>query len=86
MKSTMGDMLDYTRKSELLLIDGSLVTSGDVIGIDGERRRRFLFLEFVVNNENGAQWVNTIELMKGNDGPFRSFRPERVRMIGRRRK
>lgn len=82
----MVDMLDYTRKNELLLTDGNVIQSGDIIRIDGERKRRFLFLEYVVNNENGAQWVNTIELMKGNDGPFRSFRPERVRIIGRRRR
>ena len=86
MRSTMVDMLDYTRKNELLLTDGNVIQSGDIIRIDGERKRRFLFLEYVVNNENGAQWVNTIELMKGNDGPFRSFRPERVRIIGRRRR
>lgn len=71
-------MQKLTKKYELLVED-TVVNHGDIIHIDGERRRKFMFMYRVINEDSGVEWIDCIELMKGNDGPFRSFRPDKVR-------
>lgn len=62
-------------------IDGKIVNADDIIRIDGEQGLRFIFLEHVVNKENGAEWITCIEIQKGLHGPFRSFKPDRIRFV-----
>ena len=68
-------------KREELLADGGVVNRGDIIHIDGQKRQKFRFMYHVTNPESGVEWVDCIEMMKGSDGPWRSFRPEKVRLM-----
>jgi len=68
-----------------MLIGEVAVAKGDMIKIDGERGK-FMFLYHVTNNDNGVEWIDTIEMMRGGDGPWRSFKPGRARIMkGRKR-
>lgn len=73
-------MQELIKKHEVL-VQGEVVNKGDLVYVEGERRRKFMFMNLVINPETGKEWVDLIELMKGNDGPFRSFRPEKLRLM-----
>ena len=68
-------------KQESFTHDGKEYNSGDVVRIDGEHGTRFIFLYFVVNMENGKEWIDCIEMQKGQYGPYRSFNKDRLRWI-----
>ena len=72
--------------TDQMKIDGFIIESGDIIKIKGEYGGRFIFQSLVSNKETGVQWVDCIELDKGQPGPFRSFYPENVKRIPKRRK
>lgn len=67
-------------------VDGFTIESGDIIKIKGQYGSRFIFQALVSNRETGVQWIDCIELDKGQPGPFRSFYPEYVKRIPKRRK
>lgn len=70
-------------KRQELLADGVVVNHGDQIRIDGEGRTKFIFMYHTTNPDSGVEWVDCIEMMRGSDGPWRSFRPEKVRVAKR---
>lgn len=72
-------MIKLIKKYEMF-VEEQVVLKGDMIRINTQPRKRFMFMCTVTNPENGVQWIDCIELMKGGDGPFRSFRPEQVRL------
>ncbi len=67
-------------------IDGFVINSGDIVKIKGQFGSKFIFQGLVTNRETGVQWIDCIELDKGQPGPFRSFYPEYVKRIPKRRK
>jgi hypothetical protein len=67
-------------------IDGFIIESGDIIKIKGQYGSKFIFQGLITNRETGVQWVDCIELDKGQPGPFRSFYPQDVKRIPKRRK
>lgn len=67
-------------------IDGFDIDSGDIIKIKGQYGSRFIFQSLTTNRETGVQWVDCIELDKGQPGPFRSFYLQDVKRIPKRRK
>jgi hypothetical protein len=67
-------------------IDGFIVESGDIIKIKGQHGSKFIFQSLSTNRETGVQWIDCIELDKGEPGAFRSFYPEYAKRIPKRRK
>lgn len=63
-------------------VGSKTLASGDIIRIDGEQGKRFIFNQHVVNHDNNAEWIDCNEIWKGAPGMFRSFRPNRIRTIG----
>jgi len=61
---------------------GKLVENGDIIRIDQEQGKRFIFSQYVYNHDNDAEWIDCNEIWKGAPGMLRSFRPHRIRAIG----
>ena len=66
-------------------VGNKTLVSGDLIRIDGEQGKRFIFNCHVYNHDNDAEWVDCNEVWKGAPGMFRSFRPDRIRTIGGRK-
>ena len=73
-------------RSDEMLVGTRTLTKGDNIKIDGERAQKFIFMGYVINRDNGAEWVDVIHVQKGSPGPMRSFRPDRVRLLPKKRK
>ena len=69
-----------------MTVDGFTIESGDIIKVKGQYGGKFIFQSLVTNKETGVQWIDCIELDKGQPGPFRSFYPESVKRIPKRRK
>lgn len=63
-------------------VGNKTVSNGDIIRIDGEQGKRFIFNQYVYNHDNDAEWIDVNEIWKGAPGMFRSFRPNRIRTIG----
>jgi hypothetical protein len=74
-------MMESLIKRQELLVDGGVVNHADIVLIDGQKRQKFVFMYHVINPESGVEWVDCIEMVKGSDGPWRSFRPEKVRIM-----
>jgi hypothetical protein len=78
----------FVRESSVM-VDGFLISEGDVFKVRGEYGGKFKFHSFVTNNISGAQWVDCFELISGTPSVFRSFKLDRIKTIpkrGKRRK
>ena len=73
---------NWTVSETLLTPSGKVISSGDIIRINGEVGKRFMFIKHVINNDNNAEWIDCSEIWKGAPGMFRSFRPHAIRTIG----
>lgn len=71
--------------SKEITVGNKTIVDGDVIRIDGEQGKRFLFVEYVVNHDNDKEWITCNEIHKGAPGMFRSFRPERIRTMSKKK-
>lgn len=58
------------------------IAEGDIIRIDGEQGKRFIFQRHVYNHDNDKEWIDCFEIWKGAPSMQRSFRPERIRIMG----
>lgn len=85
-KPLKGLDLNWTISSEITLSNGNTVSKDDVIRIDGEPGQRFVFVEHVINHDNNAEWITVHAIHKGQVGMFRSFRPHRIRTIGKKKR
>lgn len=63
-------------------VGNRVISNGDIIRIDGEQGKRFIFNQHVYNHDNDKEWIDCNEVWKGAPGMFRSFRPNRIRAIG----
>jgi hypothetical protein len=77
--------IDPFIREEEMFIDGKKIVKGDLIKIKGIWGTQFKFLSLTTNPKNGIVWVDYIELDKGIGCGFRSFYPERVRRIPKKR-
>lgn len=71
---------------DTMKVDGFTIQSGDLIKIKGQYGGKFIFQGLITNRETGVQWIDCIELDRGQPGPFRSFYPDSVKRIPKRRK
>lgn len=72
--------------TDVLVIEGFSIQSGEIIKIKGQYGSKFIFQSLTTNRETGVQWIDCIELDKGEPGAFRSFYPEYAKRIPKRRK
>lgn len=70
----------FTREEEFIVGNRTIVR-GDVIKIDGEHGGKFKFHSFVTNTITGSQWIDCFELQKNVVSGWRSFKPDRIKLI-----
>ena len=58
---------------------------GDEIKITEVWGTRFRFVRHVYNPKTETEWIDCIELHKGQSAQTRSFRPDRVKVLPKRR-
>lgn len=65
--------------------NGRVIENGEVIKIAGEHGVKFKFTGHVLRNDTGIEWINCYELERGVIAKQRSFRPDRIRPLPRKR-
>jgi hypothetical protein len=73
-------------REEQMVVNNITISKGDLIKIKGIYSTEFKFLCLVTNPANGVQWIDCIQIHKGLGCGFRSFYPERVKPIVKRKK
>lgn len=76
----------FVRTPEMVTADGKKVENGDIIKIKGEWGTKFKFQCLVFNPVNNRYWIDCIEVEKGQFTRFRSFYPDRVKALPKKRK
>jgi hypothetical protein len=64
-----------------MVINNRTILTGEVIKIIGEHGNRFKFNSLVTNKETGAQWIDCFEINKNVVSGWRSFKPDRIKLI-----
>ena len=75
----------FVRQESFATEDGRSVTRGDIIKIKGIWGTKFKFHEYVTNPKNNVSWIDCVELEKGVGCGMRSFYPERVKIVPKKR-
>lgn len=70
----------FTRE-EQITVGNRVIARGDIIKIDGEHGGKFKFHSLVTNTINGLQWIDCFELQKNIVSGWRSFKPDRIKLI-----
>lgn len=63
-----------------------VIEEGEIIKISGEHGKRFQFKQHVQRSDTGVEWIDCYELEKGVFAGWRSFRPNRIKPLPRKRK
>ena len=74
----------FSRESEFI-VEGFTIIQGEIIKIKGENGMKFRFHSLVTNDETGIQWIDCFEIERGVVGAQRSFRPDRIKRIPKKR-
>jgi hypothetical protein len=75
----------YSRSEDYVLESGRIISRGEVIKIEGVWGVKFKFKEHVVRTDSGKEWIDCYELEKGVTCGLRSFYPERVKPLSKKR-
>jgi hypothetical protein len=63
-----------------------VIEEGEVIKIAGEHGKKFQFKQYVQRSDTGVEWIDCYELEKGVFAGWRSFRPNRIKPLPKKRK
>lgn len=75
----------FLREESFITEDGKTVMSGDIIKIKGIWGSKFRFHRFVTNPNTGVSWIDCVEIEKGIACGMRSFYPDRVKVMPKKR-
>lgn len=75
----------YSRSSEYTLQSGRIIYQGEIIKIDGVWGVSFKFKEHIVRTDSGKEWIDCYELEKGITCGLRSFYPEKIKPLSKKR-
>lgn len=84
-KKYKGGTDPFVREPQFVTETGKTIVQGDIIKIKGVWGTKFKFLNYVTNPKTGVSWVDCIELERGLGCGFRSFYPDRVKVIPKKR-
>ena len=76
----------FIREDSFVTDERKTITRGDIIKIKGIWGVKFRFHQFVTNPKNGISWIDCIELERGVACGMRSFYPERVKTLPKKRR
>jgi hypothetical protein len=75
----------FIREESFTTEEGKTIVKGDIIKIKGVWGIKFKFLSHVTNPKNNVSWIDCIQLEKGIGCGWRSFYPDRVKTIPKKR-
>lgn len=68
-------------RSYEMQVGNRTILSGEIIKINGEHGAKFKFISLVTNKETGVTWVDCFELDKNIVSTWRSFKPDRIKLM-----
>jgi hypothetical protein len=74
----------FSRSSEMTL-DGFMIVRGDLLKVRGEHGAKFKFDSLTTNTDSGSYWVDCFEISRGQIGPLRSFKADKIKRIPKKR-
>lgn len=75
----------FIRENSFVTEEGKTVNQGDIIKIKGIWGVKFKFHQYVTNPKINKSWIDCVELEKGVGCGMRSFYPERVKVMPKKR-
>lgn len=75
----------FIREDSFVMEDGKTVSKGDIIKVKGIWGTKFKFHQFVTNPKINVSWIDCFQLEKGVGCGMRSFYPERVKTVPKKR-
>lgn len=75
----------FDRKESFVTDEGRTISRGDIIKIKGIWGSKFKFHQFVTNPKTGVSWIDCVELDRGVACGMRSFYPDRIKYIPKKR-
>lgn len=75
----------FIREESFVSDQGKTIVRGDIIKIKGVWGTKFKFLNHVTNPKTDVSWIDCIELEKGIGCGWRSFYPDRVKAMPKKR-
>ena len=75
----------FIRNESFVTEEGKHVSRGDIIKIKGVWGSKFRFHQHVVNPNTSIEWIDCVELERGVACGMRSFYPERVKVLPKKR-
>jgi hypothetical protein len=75
----------YTRTDSFTMPDGRVIEKDEIIKIDREWGGKFKFIEHVVRNDTGVDWIDCFEVHGGVLCGWRSFRTDRIKPMPKRK-
>ena len=75
----------FVREASFVTEEGKTVTQGDIIKIKGIWGTKFRFQQHVTNPDINRSWIDCVQLEKGVGCGMRSFYPERVKVMPKKR-
>jgi hypothetical protein len=85
MRKKFNSIDPFVREYEID-VDGHKISKDDIIKIKGVYGSEFKFVCLVTNPETNVQWIDCIELERNLSRGMRSFRPDRIKPIIKRKK
>jgi len=71
--------------SPVLMVGSRKVEAGEIIKISQVWGTKFRFIRYVYNPKTDTSWIDCAELHRMQWGQTRSFRPDRVKLLPKRR-
>lgn len=75
----------FVREDSFVTEDGKTINHGDIIKIRGIWGTKFKFQQYVTNPDINKSWVDCVQLEKGVGCGMRSFYPDRVKVVPKKR-
>jgi len=75
----------FVREDSFVTSEGRTIAKGDLIKVKGIWGTKFKFLNYVTNPKTGVSWIDCVELEKGLGCGIRSFYPDRIKLIPKKR-
>ena len=76
----------YQRETYYTTPEGRVIEENEIIKIKGEYGTKFKFKAFVTKLDNGAQWIDCMELERGVVSKWRSFKADRIKPLPKTRR
>lgn len=75
----------FIREDFFVTEDGKTINKEDIIRVKGVWGVKFKFLNYVTNPKNDVSWIDCLQLEKGIACGTRSFYPDRVKFMPKKR-